>query len=254
MIFENEQIEATILSISDLHQENVDRHNTGRSFDAISFRFSADTDLVTEKSTQHVSDNYVCFVPKNTSYDRIAAHDTLIAVNCIVHNYSADDIECFLPRKPGNLARLFYEIRNCWNKQEVGYMHTCTALLYQIFAECCVQSVTNTQSDSKIRNSVNYIHSNYTKSDLSIQKIAAESYMSEVYFRKLFREEFGTSPQKYIIGLRIQKAIELIRIGDYSLKEIAFMSGYSNYKYFSTEFKRSTGLSPSDYIKEFFAI
>ena len=72
--------------------------------------------------------------------------------------------------------------------------------------------------------------------------------MSEGYFRKLFKEEFGISPQKYIIELRIQNAVALISKGYYSLKEIAYMSGYNDYKYFSVEFKKSMGVSPSEYI------
>jgi AraC-like DNA-binding protein len=72
--------------------------------------------------------------------------------------------------------------------------------------------------------------------------------MSEVYFRRLFKEEYGVSPQKFIIDLRIQNAVALISTGYYSLKEVALMSGYSDYKYFSIEFKKAMGVSPSQYI------
>ena len=75
--------------------------------------------------------------------------------------------------------------------------------------------------------------------------------MSEVYFRKLFKEEYGVSPQKYIIDLRIQNAVGLISTGYYSLKEVAYMSGYSDYKYFSVEFKKKMGISPSEYIYDY---
>ena len=89
---------------------------------------------------------------------------------------------------------------------------------------------------------------NYKKGDLSIKEIADKSFMSEVYFRKLFKEEYGISPQKYIIDLRIQNAIGLISAGYYSLKEVAYMSGYHDYKYFSVEFKKAMGVSPSEYV------
>jgi two-component system response regulator YesN len=72
-----------------------------------------------------------------------------------------------------------------------------------------------------------------------------------VYFRKLFKAEFGMSPQKYIIKLKIQKAVFLMSTGYYSLKEISLMSGYTDYKYFSTEFKREKGVSPSKYVYNF---
>ena len=92
-----------------------------------------------------------------------------------------------------------------------------------------------------------YIQKNYKSDNLTMQKIAKESFMSEVYFRKLFKAEYGISPQKYIIKLRIQNAIGLISTGYYSLKEVADMSGYNDYKYFSVEFKKITGISPSKY-------
>ena len=71
--------------------------------------------------------------------------------------------------------------------------------------------------------------------------------MTEVYFRKLFKQEYGVSPQKYIIDLRMQNAVGLIATGYYSLKDVAAMSGYNDYRYFSVEFKRKYGVSPSEY-------
>ena len=65
------------------------------------------------------------------------------------------------------------------------------------------------------------------------------------------KEEYGISPQKYIINLRIQNAVGLISAGYYSLKEIAYMSGYNDYKYFSVEFKKNMGVTPSEYIYDY---
>ena len=105
--------------------------------------------------------------------------------------------------------------------------------------------------NSKIQNSIEYILANYKKSDLSIKEIADRSFMSEVYFRKLFKEEYGSSPQKYIIKLRSQNAVGLISTGYYSLSEVAYMSRHSDYKYFSTEFKKAMGVFPSEYLYNF---
>lgn len=75
--------------------------------------------------------------------------------------------------------------------------------------------------------------------------------MSEVYFRKLFKKEFNTSPKKYVIDSRIKHAVSLINSGLYTLKEIASLCGYTDYKYFSVEFKKMTGKSPSEYTYSF---
>lgn len=247
MIFEREPLPIKVLGVVELEQENLRKMNEGRNFDALSFRFSADSVLSTEKSTRRVLDNYVCFVPANTSYFRDAKVDKLIAINMKVDGYFASDIECFLPQNPEKLAALFRKAYTCWEEKELGYTYKCTAIVYEILEECHKQNSHALSSESKIQKSVDYLKANFADSSLSIREIAAESFMSEVYFRKLFKKEYGTSPQKYIVGLRIQKATELIYAGYYTLKEIAYLCGYDDYKYFSTEFKRITGVSPSEY-------
>lgn len=247
MIFENNNLSVEILSFSRLTQENVARSNRGRSFDSLSFRFNADTSLITEKGAKHVASNYVCFVPSNLSYDRIAKVDDLIAINCRVKGYTADDIETFLPANAHKIETLFKKAHECWCNKDVGYYHRCIAYFYQILAECSVQNAVAVTDESKIQASVDYINSSFANPELSIGEIAAKSFMSEVYFRKKFKEEYGTSPQKYVVKLRLQKATELIETGDYSLKEVALMCGYTDYKYFSSEFKRTYGVSPSEY-------
>jgi len=247
VIFETDGLNVEIISFTVLNQENVVRHNAGRSFDALSFRFHSDAELVTEKSSHIVKDGHLCFVPASVGYDRIAKKDELIAINCRIKGYQAQDIECFLPTNADKVGNLFKKAFECWTKREPGYYYGCIAYFYQILAECRKQSSVALPDDSKIRESVRYISSHFTDPKLSLGNIASKSFMSEVYFRKLFKTEFGVSPQKYVIKLRIQKAMELMETGDYSLKEIALMTGYGDYKYFSSEFKRITGVSPSEY-------
>ena len=51
-----------------------------------------------------------------------------------------------------------------------------------------------------------YIEKNYYDPRLDNATLAEQCRISEVYFRKIFKEDLGTSPQKYIIKLRLQKA------------------------------------------------
>ena len=92
-----------------------------------------------------------------------------------------------------------------------------------------------------------YIEKNYLRNDFSLSDAAAKSFMSETYFRKLFKQEFGTSPKHYVISRRIEYAKALIITGYFSIEKIAGMCGYNDEKHFSTEFKKITGVSPSKY-------
>lgn len=247
MIFECDHISFHILDVLELDQKDVNKDDSGRNFSAISYRFCADTYLKTETREYHVSDHCVTYVPPRLSYSRHAHHDRLIVVHFDAMNYHTKEIECFTAENTDVFADLFLRILETWNKKETGYIHKCSALLYEIFFECYRQNYRPKNTTSKIHNSIAYMQQHYSDKDLTIGAIAKQSYISEVYFRKLFKREFGLSPQKYIVNLRIQHAAGLISTGYYSLKEIACLSGFSDYKYFSVEFKRQIGVSPSEY-------
>lgn len=248
MFFEKDLLVFNIIDVLELKQQNVNVFNSRRNFNALSFRFCSDAVLITKTEKYSMKDNYVSYFPARLDYTRVATMDNMIVVHFDTINYNTKNIEFFVPSNPGVLSKLFREIFDVWNKKELGYKFKCSAILYEIFAECYTQNYVSKSQNPKIRNSVEYLFKNYKKSDLSIKEIADKSFISEVYFRKLFKEEYGISPQKYIINLRIQNAVGLISAGYYSLKEIAYMSGYNDYKYFSVEFKKSMGISPSEYV------
>lgn len=247
MIFEKESFAFEILDVLELRQENVNLFNTGRNFDALSYRFRDGTLLRTGAQSCAPSANSLCFVPARLDYTRTSPLDELIVVHFHAVNYVTSRIETFTPDDPAPFVSRFRQILALWQQKEPGYRFRCSALLYEIFAECRAGSAAEEAKSSKIRASVEYLKEQYLNPELTVGEIAARSFVSEVYFRKLFREEYGTSPQKYVIKLRIHHAVGLIATGYYSLQEVAFLSGYTDYKYFAVEFKRIMGVSPSAY-------
>ncbi len=90
----------------------------------------------------------------------------------------------------------------------------------------------------------------YREESLTLQTIAGEMYMNPDYIGKMFKKETGEKFTQYIIGFRIQKALELIERGGYSIASLAEETGFGdNASYFSKVFKKHTGFSPSEYKK-----
>ena len=79
--------------------------------------------------------------------------------------------------------------------------------------------------------------------------LASLCNMSEVLFRRNFKNSTGLSPLKYINNLKISRAKELLSVGMCSVSEAATLSGFHNECYFSREFKKHTGMSPVEYKK-----
>lgn len=247
MFFNQESFSFNIMDVLELNQKNINASNSGRNFNALSFRFRANTTIKTGCQSYQLRDNFITYVPARLDYARISAVDKMIVIHFDTTNYNSKSIEIFESTTPEKLISLFQTILECWNKKEPGYKLKCSALLYEILNECYIQNFKSEKSTSKIQNSIDYIQENYKRSDLTIPEIAKQSFMSDVYFRKLFKQAYGISPQKYITNLRIQNAKGLIATGYYHLKEIARLSGYEDYKYFLVDFKKQVGVTPSKY-------
>lgn len=248
MFFEKEMLSCNILEVIKLNQKNINTFNIGRNFGALSFRTHSNTVLKTDKSEYYVGDNCITYVPARLDYSRVSVEDELTVIHFDTTDYRAEDIEFFIPKEPEIFSKLFSEIEDLWRKKETGYKYKCTAVFYEILAKCYSQNFKAEVKNEKIKNAVDYMLKNYKNKNLSIGEIAERDFISEVYFRKIFKSEYGISPKKYIINLRIQNAEGLIATGYYSLQEIADMCGYSDYKHFTVEFKKIVGVSPSKYL------
>ncbi len=247
MIFEQDNLVFQILDVIAINQTGSKTENPQRNFDALSFRLNADTIIECRGEVKTFTDNSVGFFPSNTAYTRTAAHDNMIVIHFKVLNYNSTNIESYYPSKPEILADLFKKAYECWSTKDVSYRHETASILNRIFAEIYKDNCYVKEKSSKIGEAVKYINKNIYSKELSLTEAARRAFMSDTYFRKLFKKEFGVSPKEYIIEKRIKYAASLIISGDCSLKEVATFSGYNDYKHFSVEFKRVTGKSPSQY-------
>jgi len=97
---------------------------------------------------------------------------------------------------------------------------------------------------------IKYIYDNYHLQDLTNADLAEECKISEVYFRRLFKERLGVSPRQFIITLRIQKAKQLLSEGKQKIWAIAEACGFASSYHFCRTFKQHTGMTPHEYRKQ----
>ena len=246
MFFEQDYIVFELLEVLYLDQACSKISNSNRNFDALSFRYKADTVLSTHSQEIEVSDNSICYVPSNLSYTRKSKKDKLIVIHFKAFNYHSESIECFNPENFEKYQKIFKKILDLWNKKEVSYKNECAALFSKILSEL-YRDNQPAYKNKKIDKSILYIEKNLLRNDFSLSVAAAKSFVSEPYFRRLFKKEFNVSPKQYVIERRMEYAKALIIAGYFSIQEISELCGYNDQKHFSTEFKKITGLSPSVY-------
>lgn len=91
-----------------------------------------------------------------------------------------------------------------------------------------------------------YIDRNYKK-DISAKDVAGILGYSDVYFSKVFKQLFDDNFINYLTKIRIDRAKVLLKDISFNIKEVGKSVGYADSNYFTKVFKRSIGMSPSEY-------
>ena len=81
--------------------------------------------------------------------------------------------------------------------------------------------------------------------NLTVSTLATAFHLSTSRFAHRFRDAFGTSPQAYVEGCRIEMARRLLLTTEMSVKEVALTCGFSDPLYFTKRFSHATGSAPS---------
>ncbi len=95
---------------------------------------------------------------------------------------------------------------------------------------------------------INYINNNLDK-DLSLDELSRIATMSRTYFCTIFKKFNGISPWDYITIKRVEKAIEMLKYSDNTTLDIASKCGFNSSSNFYKAFKKITGKTPGDFIK-----
>lgn len=96
-----------------------------------------------------------------------------------------------------------------------------------------------------------YIEKHLDEPCLCSDEIACRLKLSTNYVRSIFKEVTGESLPGYINRLRVERCQRLIETTDLPVKEIYKEAGFSNYNYFFTIFKKSTGITPLEYRRNY---
>ena len=82
---------------------------------------------------------------------------------------------------------------------------------------------------------------------IQIKDMAEKAFLSPNFFRRKFTEEFGLSPSRYLLELRLSHAVKQILTTDMPLSQIAYESGFGSQSYMNYVFKKEFAMSPLPY-------
>jgi AraC-like DNA-binding protein len=121
-----------------------------------------------------------------------------------------------------------------------------SVLLY-IFSKLSAKCANQNEIIQKI---IEFTEDNFQNTELSIAHVAKAIGYSSKYLSHYFKKNMQMNYGEYLRSVRFKYAISLFELGISSVKNVALLSGFSDPLYFSTSFKKATGVSPKEFIAQ----
>ena len=87
--------------------------------------------------------------------------------------------------------------------------------------------------------------------EISLSVLADEFHLSAQYISQLFKSEIGVNFLTYLTNIRMENAKKLLLATSLPISDISERSGYGDYRVFTKAFKKSEGVTPSQYRRDF---
>ena len=132
-------------------------------------------------------------------------------------------------------------------REQNAYFELAAAALLEVLL---IKIIRNMQTDISKNKDLNYLKEyieQHFDQKINFQELAVLSGYSYDYFRHIFKERFGLSPQEYMIQTRIKRAKAMLESTKLSCTEIAYRCGFSNGSQMSAMFRKKLGYPPKNW-------
>lgn len=228
-------------------------HNNRPSY-GLAFHLGGEKEYVFGDHTVFtVRENDLIFLPMQSDYvvTPIAEGDCF-AINFLLNERVPLSPFVLHIKNAGQIAELFSKTETDFKTKKNGYMIRCKAKLYSLIAVILHEKNLKyipTYRETIIKPAIEYIHNFYSEKNITIDTLAQICGRKESYFRRIFTQCCGITPIQYINRLKLMRAKEMLSQQDYSIELISELSGFQNVSYFCRYFKKTVGITPTEFRK-----
>jgi AraC-like DNA-binding protein len=168
----------------------------------------------------------------------------VINFTCTKTSFYTDEFIVYNLKNPESFIKDYERIKS------LSLFEKNTPQIMSVLYDMISRIVTDNLGDrDSLTSAITFLEQNYSDPSLSNAMLAAEANISEVYFRRLFKEVYNISPHQYLLDIRIRRAKQLLAENLYSVTDIAEQCGFSSVYHFCRVFKQVTGQTPTEYAK-----
>ena len=113
------------------------------------------------------------------------------------------------------------------------------------------ESTENEKNEERVIHSITRFLQENAAEDITLATLAERFNLNAQYISQLFKNEIGVGFHAYLTNVRIEKAKNLLLTTALAISEISEQCGFGDYRVFTKVFKKSEGITPSQYRREF---
>lgn len=159
-------------------------------------------------------------------------------------------VHAYLAKRGISASGLFIDevSKNLVQKSSLSAINMVRWVNYLI--ECTFEYENEIQKSHTIIDKINQYVKEHYQEDIDRRVIAAEFFLAPEYLSKMYKKQTGKSLTDYIGEYRIEQAKILLKKGELRIGDVSEAVGFKNFTYFSTMFKKYTGVSPNQYRRD----
>ena len=123
------------------------------------------------------------------------------------------------------------------------------SLLFSLLHQLPPNAWKNRNLDGRVLHGIRHMEQNIRETEIRNSVLAEMGGMSVNAYARLFKEQTGYSPRKYLVRMRVEKACNLLHHSDLTIEQIASACGFSDRYYFTRIFSQTMKVSPGAYKK-----
>jgi AraC-like DNA-binding protein len=151
----------------------------------------------------------------------------------------------FRPEHTEKAINIFKSLYRCARLPSPGSVYQMLSLLYLLPACCHEQTLYEQEPKSDIVAKATTLIK--TRLAINVSEICSELQVSRSTLFRVFRERLNITPVQYISRERLRKARQLLNEPNRNIADVAFMSGFTNEKYFFRRFREIEKMTPGEY-------
>ncbi len=122
-----------------------------------------------------------------------------------------------------------------------------SAIAYSILAAACGVQRRTRRKDAVVDRCVSVIEEEYGDPTLTVQSISTRLGIHRSSLARIFKSRIGSSPQRYLISVKMRNALMLLTETGLRISEVAYRTGFRDPAYFGRVFRNTIGMSPRSF-------